>query len=394
MNAPAESTRAGPSGEARMGIQGNLKTMALPDVLQWLSNANGTGILHVRHPRRGITKRIFFRNGSILSTASSDPREYLGQFLLSRGYLTEEQLNMAMETQFQTKIMLGKILCMCGILDEAQLKKMLVLKAEEGLYDLFLWDEGEFHFEDMPGLEDNLVPISLDAMSLIMEGIRRKDEWARIRHSIPSSRVVPAKTETRLKTDALKPSSLILRTYDAVDGSRSVEEIALHLHASEFDVTNTLFKVHQKGIVAIHEEKPEPEVANLLVFTEKLMEEASAALSAGRFKEALNLFQYADRAKPGDLGIQANLAMAEEGYLGQFFSQTVPLSSRLELAVAMDRLMKEDLSPQEGYLASRLTGDWDVESVIKVSPLPRNEALRAIRKLHERGLVRIKAPKR
>lgn len=376
-----------------MGIRGNLKTMALPDVLQWLSNANGTGILHVRHTSRGIGKRIFFRDGTILSTASSDPREYLGQFLISRGYLTEEQLNMAMETQFQTKIMLGKILIMCGILDEAELKKMLVLKAEESLYDLFLWGEGEFHFEDKPAIEEDLVPISLDAMSLIMEGMRRMDEWARIRQSIPSPRMVPQKTSTRLKIETLKATSLILRTYEAVDGNRSVEEIALHLHASEFDVTHTLFRLHEKGIVSLEEEKPEPEVANLLVFTEKLMEEASRTLAEGQFKEAMNLFQYADRAKPGDPAIREGLAKAEEGYLAQFFSETVPLSSRLELAVATDRLMKEDLSPHEGYLASRLNGDWDLESVVKVSPLPRNEALKAIRKLYERGLVRIKAPK-
>jgi hypothetical protein len=383
-----------------MGIQGNLRTMALPDVLQWLSNANGTGILHVRHPRKGITKRIFFNNGSILSTASSDPREYLGQFLISRGFLSEEQLNMAMETQLQTKIMLGKILIMCGILDEADLKKMLILKAEESLFDLFLWDDGDFHFEEKPAIQDDLVPISLEAMSLIMEGIRRKDEWGRIRQVIVSARAVPEKTETRLKTNALKSTSLILRTYEAVDGLRTVEEIALHLHASEFEVTLTLFRLHEKGIVAILEEKPEPEVASFLILTEKLFKEAELALAEGRFGQALNLFQYADKAKPGDPRVQRGLlkaeeglAKAEEGFLEHFYSETVPLSSRLELAIPMQQLMKEDLSPQEGYLASRLTGDWDIESVVKVSPLPRNEALKAIHKLYDRGIVRIKPPK-
>ena len=120
-------------------------------------------------------------------------------------------------------------------------------------------------------------------MSLIMEGIRRKDEWGRIRQVIVSSRAVPEKTETRLKTDALKSTSLILRTYEAVDGLRTVEEIALHLHASEFEVTLTLFRLHEKGIVTILAEKPEPEVASFLILTEKLFNEAELALAEGRF---------------------------------------------------------------------------------------------------------------
>jgi hypothetical protein len=370
-----------------MGIQGNLRTMMLPDVLQWLSGASGTGILHVRHPTKGIAKRIFFRNGTILSTASSDPREYLGQFLISRGLINEEQLNMAMETQFSTNIKLGKILIMCGILDEADLKKMLVLKAEESLFDLFLWEDGDFHFEDKPSIDDDLVPISLDVMSLIMEGIRRKDEWARIRLQIPSARVVPVKTETKLKTTSLKPTSLTFRTYEAIDGQRSVEELGLDLHASEFEVTSTLFKFAEKGIVRFDAEKPAPEEASFLIMTEKLYQEATLALEEQRFKEAMNLFRYAHKSNLNDPRLQEGLAKAEEGYLAYFFSEVLPMSAKLDLAVPMSTLLKEDLTPQEGYMASRLTGEWDIDSVIKVSPLPRNQALNAIRRLYEKGLV-------
>ncbi|MCX7830779.1 MAG: DUF4388 domain-containing protein, partial [Acidobacteria bacterium] len=94
-----------------MALKGELKTMLLPDVIQWLSNGLKTGILHLRSPK-GITKRVYFERGNILSTASSDPREYLGQFLISRGLISEKQLNMAMETQFKSGIKLGKILIM------------------------------------------------------------------------------------------------------------------------------------------------------------------------------------------------------------------------------------------------------------------------------------------
>ncbi len=140
------------------GIQGNLETMPLSDALQWLAQGNKTGVLQIRSAR-GITKKVYFLRGRVLSSDSSDPREYLGQFLISRGLLTEEQLNMAMETQLQTGIKLGKILVTVGILDEDDLKAMLRLKAEETLYGLFLWDEGQFTFEELPSVGDDLIPI-------------------------------------------------------------------------------------------------------------------------------------------------------------------------------------------------------------------------------------------
>ena len=46
----------------------------------------------------------------IVSTGSNDPKEYLGQFLIEHGKITEEQLDQAFQDQKRTKILLGKIL--------------------------------------------------------------------------------------------------------------------------------------------------------------------------------------------------------------------------------------------------------------------------------------------
>ena len=63
-----------------MSLRGDLRTMALPDVLQWVATGRKTGTLHVE--RRSVQKRIIVREGNILSSWSNDPRESLGQFLI------------------------------------------------------------------------------------------------------------------------------------------------------------------------------------------------------------------------------------------------------------------------------------------------------------------------
>src|SRR5678809_1530111 len=75
-NARPGSTRR----EDRLSLSGTLYTMPLTDLLQWLDSARKTGTLAVRGARH--TKRIYLKEGRIISSSSDDPTEQLGQFLL------------------------------------------------------------------------------------------------------------------------------------------------------------------------------------------------------------------------------------------------------------------------------------------------------------------------
>jgi len=172
-----------------MGVSGNLKTMLPGDLLQWLSLGQKTGTLVVTNGE--VEKKVFFRGGRVISSASNDPREYLGQFLMSHGYITEPELKKAMEVQQQSGILLGKILVMIEAISEEDLLRLMRLKAEEEIYDIFLWREGAFHFldDELPKME--MVPLRVDVTGIIMEGTRRVDEWMRIRELIPNEMLVP-----------------------------------------------------------------------------------------------------------------------------------------------------------------------------------------------------------
>jgi len=93
--------------------------MQLSELLQWLSLGQKTGTLLI--DGHGVEKRIYFQTGRINSSSSSDQREYLGHFLVSHGYITEEELKMAMEVQEESNILLGKILVMINAISETDL---------------------------------------------------------------------------------------------------------------------------------------------------------------------------------------------------------------------------------------------------------------------------------
>ena len=91
-----------------MGLSGNLSTMSLAEILQWLSIGAKTGTLMV--DGHGIKKEVYFHGGKISSASSSDPRELIGQFLISSNKLTERQLQVALDMQSRDNVMLGNIL--------------------------------------------------------------------------------------------------------------------------------------------------------------------------------------------------------------------------------------------------------------------------------------------
>ncbi len=157
-----------------MSITGNLRTLELSELLQWLAQGKKTGTLVLE--QQDLQKRIYFQDGRIISSSSNDPEEYLGTFLIERGYIDQPTLEHAMKLQEATQILLGKVLVTLDSISEDDLEKILRLKTEESVYDLFTWDEGDFRFvkDEMP--EADMVPVSLEVTNIVMEGMRRIDE--------------------------------------------------------------------------------------------------------------------------------------------------------------------------------------------------------------------------
>jgi len=105
-----------------------------------------TGTLELQ--RSLIRKKILFRDGNIHSSWSTDPRESLGQFLIRTRRVSEEQLFKALLRQEKEGRLLGSILVEEGLLEEDVLRRALRDKAQESIYDVFLWTEAQFEFKD------------------------------------------------------------------------------------------------------------------------------------------------------------------------------------------------------------------------------------------------------
>lgn len=465
-----------------MGISGNLKTMQLAELLQWLSMGQKTGTLVIeKGPPSNVVKRIFFDDGVIISSASTDPGEYLGRFLVSHGYLDESAVNEAVAQQTAEGKLLGTILVSMELIAEDDLHQMLRLKAEESIYDIFTWPQGAFEFLDDELPEETMVRMELDVQWIVLEGTRRTDEWQRIQKTVPSPLCVPV-----LIGD---PNQFEIEEFDRsilawVDDERSVEEISQGTMTNLFQVSeilaaqvhNGLLKVVKPRIIEVEvpsraldpddsQAVPAPPAAPTQIDpnesgafllpmmqqmmaqqmqmlnqqaamgqspgsgppqpappppslessginiggrelnyatgggqatapaspaeseADRLLHEADTALKRGALRDALTKYHKAKEAEGTDAGVEARVRAGEEKVLQALENRGVTLNRTPRLKVDMGELTKLDISPQEGFMLTRVDGSSDVKTILRMSPMPKVDALMLFWRLREEGMI-------
>lgn len=382
-----------------MALSGNLRTMLPGDLLQWLSLGQKTGTLVISNKR--VEKKIFFRNGRVISSASNDPREYLGQFLMSHGYLSEPELKKAMEVQQQSGILLGKILVMIDVINEPDLVRFMRLKAEEEIYDIFLWNDGDFYFVDdeLPQME--MIPLQVDVTGIIMEGTRRVDEWARIRETIPNEAVIPQLLRDVDYTELEEVEEPIVR---AIDGKRTIVELVLESRSSAFTVSSTVSALVRHGFAKL----VDPSTQKLKKVTEEqaaavltlspaefneddeilsLLSGAQNALRGRDYEKTQRLLRAAQNLDPNHPKIRTAIKGAETVILGELRNQGLLETKVPKVSKPLEEITQMNFSPNEGFILSRINGTWDIGSLIKISPIRETDAMLIFHKLWKDGII-------
>lgn len=362
--------------------------MGVPDLLQWIGQARKTGTLVI--DKGPVRKKIFFERGVIVSSASNDPREYLGQFLLRHRMISEDQLRAALEAQRKTSQLLGRVLLDNQLISKEQLMKLLRLKAEETIYSLFLWEEGHFRFDEDQTLEQDVVEMKLDVETVLLEGARRYDTLRKIREDFASDSTVLKKTGSRPPAETIA-HPMAARLYELVDGNRSIADICLELHAPEFSVSLVLHQLFEEGCLALSEglRRKTPSRGEAIVV---LVEQARGMLEKGNFEPALMLLEQIAKENGHNAEVPGLIEKAERGFIDQAYRHWLPPKRIPVLTRSLESLLSEELTPEEGFLVTRMNGAWDIESIVSISPMREIEVLRILKRLREKLIIQLRDP--
>lgn len=177
-----------------MAFQGALKELPLPDIIQLVSVSGKTGMFELSGG--GSRGEIYLKDGQIVHARVGD------------------------------------------------------LAGEEAVYELAIWRDGEFVFT--PGQSTPEQTIQKSNTNLLMEAARRIDEWQVLSKKVPSTRLVPVFTDQANTTSvSLTPQEWALIC--KIDERRSIEEVAIALGTSPFEVCKLIYGLVTSGLLGLKE---------------------------------------------------------------------------------------------------------------------------------------------
>src|SRR5687767_9619335 len=262
-----------------MALEGTLRDFSLADIFQLIGLQRKTGVLTLRSKDDTVT--VTFLDGKVVGADSLNRRleNRLGTVLMKTGFLSQDQLNRALEIQKETLQRLGFILTHYGIISQDSLREAIQLQIMQIVYRLFRWKDGDYHFSQETTIEydrDNVVPIT--AESILMEGARMMDEWPIIEKRLRSYSMVfrkkaneqeivvvgaddadevdfdgeasaTKKKPSRPGGDKIRISQEEKSVYDMVDGTKTLGDIIETSRFSEFDTAKAMYELLTRDLI-------------------------------------------------------------------------------------------------------------------------------------------------
>jgi CheY-like chemotaxis protein len=234
-----ELAKAPPATQA--GIQGNLSSFRIIEVMQMLGLQRQTGRLALSRGGEGVD--IYFRDGAVVYASSAcDGGNLDVEGLLKKACrLEDDGIQHVLRIAEMTGQPIDTILAQEKMVDPRAFADNLMRHTESAVYKTMAWRDGDFFFEKTtPPVF--ATPLQLKVDDLLLEGARRADEWALIQQKIPNFDIVfepMIGNAEELTTRGM--SDIDLKVFSLIDGKHTIQDILDVSCLSEFDVAKSMF---------------------------------------------------------------------------------------------------------------------------------------------------------
>lgn len=231
------------------GLKGNLSALPLPELLIQLRRSASTGILSVES--EGTRKAIYFHSGRVVFATSNSPSDRLGETLLRLGKISVEEYEMSLQQMSHGRRQ-GKVLIEMGAMAPRDLWEGVETQVREIIFSLFEWSSGDFVFESTGLPQKEKVTVSFDALTLVLEGLRRIDSDGALKGRYPDPGLI---LECVKDADQGSLEPFERHILSVVDGQRSVAEICRESEIGDGETQKTLYALFCGGFLRVRGRK-------------------------------------------------------------------------------------------------------------------------------------------
>ncbi len=228
-------------------LKGNIKNFSLSTLLAHLNRDRKTGTLVVR--TLVFTKKVYLNKGDAIFASSTYEDDRLGEMLIKAGKITMEQYDKSVEILKKSGKRLGAILVENGHITPKDLFWGVKYQVREIIYSLFLLEEAEFEFIEGQ-IPSEVITLKMSMGNLIYEGVKRIDNWTRIKNEMPSMETVlklSSDPVTLFQNVELSPQDR--KMLSIVDGTKTIKELVDSSWIGSFEGLKILYVLWSIGVI-------------------------------------------------------------------------------------------------------------------------------------------------
>ncbi len=173
-------------------LKGDLTKFSPGDLLTFLSHLNQEGVLTVSRGDQGLS--IYFKNGFLVAAHSEQADGKILNSLQTNGLISAEQFADLDQARRETGLPLQQILDDTVTIDLTGASSILDAGIREVIFQLFIWETGEFQFNEIPIAHSSERQV-FDCTGMTLDAARQVDEYREFLRNIASEDLVLALTE-------------------------------------------------------------------------------------------------------------------------------------------------------------------------------------------------------
>lgn len=226
--------------------EGSLVRTDFPELVRALHERRWTGQLLLTSG--GLAKSIKVLSGKLVFASSTDPDDRLGELLLRRGRLgLKDYLDAGRGVGPGKRF--GAILVERGLIAPQDLVRYVIEHTREIIYGAFRWTEGRYRLDESTGADESIT-LKMSTPDIILQGIRRIDQWSRIARGCGGLDATYQRAEDYEAVAAqMELSFEQLSLLTGLHEPMRVEKLCRDASLSDFEVCRTLWAYRLIGAI-------------------------------------------------------------------------------------------------------------------------------------------------
>jgi hypothetical protein len=118
-----------------------------------------------------------------------------------------------------------------------------------------------------------------------------------------------------------------------------------------------------------------------------LLKRAQTSLKAKEYEKTQRLLKAAENLDANQSRVRSAIKGAEAVILADLHAQGLHEARVPKISKPVTEITQMNFTPNEGFILSRINGQWDIGSLIKISPIREPDAMLIFYRLWKTGII-------